>query len=254
MAPQIIRSSPYGIAEGSHIIKRRNYYCLFTAEGGTESGHQEWVSRSENGQLGPWILGPRNPLWYNGIGDEVQNTGHADVFEDSEDNWWAVSRSLKPAFRIKTQTWLSNSEICRCFWELGQDKLTASGKGRRLVETHHWTCYTLTYFWPGRETFLVRVHWMDDWPVFNYGQKIGLTTISTNGLREYTEAPRHPGLCTWNANLQKDDLELGWYQKSEMFTLPSSALRGESDKLDTPLKPSYSLTERPGYLRLHGNC
>jgi beta-xylosidase len=90
-APKVIRSSTHGIAEGSHIIKRGKYYYLFTAEGGTESGHQEWVLRSEEGPLGPWILGPRNPLWYNGTNEEVQNTGHADVFEDSEGDWCAVS-------------------------------------------------------------------------------------------------------------------------------------------------------------------
>jgi beta-xylosidase len=90
-APKVIRSSPCGIAEGSHIIKRRKYYYLFTAEGGTESGHQEWVLRSEKGPLGPWILGPRNPLWYNGPNEEVQNTGHVDVFEDLRGDWWAVS-------------------------------------------------------------------------------------------------------------------------------------------------------------------
>lgn len=44
------------------------------------------------------------------------------------------------------------------------------------------------------------------------------------------------GPSAWKANLDKHDLELGWYQKH------------------TPLKPSYSLTERPGYLRLWGNC
>lgn len=87
----VIRSSPYGIAEGSHIIKRGGYYYLFTAEGGTESGHQEWVLRSEKSPLGPWTLGPKNPLWYNGPSEEVQNTGHVDVFEDAGGNWWAVS-------------------------------------------------------------------------------------------------------------------------------------------------------------------
>ncbi len=91
-APEVIRSSPHGIAEGSHIIKRGRYYYLFTAEGGTESGHQEWVLRSEKGPLGPWILGPRNPLWYNGTDESVQNTGHVDVFDDIEGNWWAVSK------------------------------------------------------------------------------------------------------------------------------------------------------------------
>lgn len=95
-APEVIRSSPYGLAEGSHIIKRNQYYYLFTAEGGTESGHQEWVLRSQNGPLGPWELGPTNPLWYNGPEEEVQNTGHADVFEDVNGDWWAVFLGTRP--------------------------------------------------------------------------------------------------------------------------------------------------------------
>ena len=39
--PAVIRTSPHGIAEGSHILKRGKYYYLLTAEGGTEAGHQE---------------------------------------------------------------------------------------------------------------------------------------------------------------------------------------------------------------------
>lgn len=41
--PVLIRESSSGVAEGSHILKRGKYYYLFTAEGGTESGHCEWV-------------------------------------------------------------------------------------------------------------------------------------------------------------------------------------------------------------------
>lgn len=95
-APVVVRQSPAGISEGSHIIKRNQYYYLFTAEGGTESGHQEWVLRNETGPFGPWELGPRNPLWYNGPGEEVQNTGHADVFDDEQGNWWAVFLGVRP--------------------------------------------------------------------------------------------------------------------------------------------------------------
>lgn len=95
-APKVIRSSPHGIAEGSHIIKKDKYYYLFTAEGGTEAGHQEWVLRSTEGPFGPWLLGPRNPLWYNGPHEEVQNTGHVDVFDDANGNWWAVLLGTRP--------------------------------------------------------------------------------------------------------------------------------------------------------------
>lgn len=95
-APTVIRASPFGIAEGSHIIKRGKYYYLFTAEGGTESGHQEWVLRSDKGPLGPWYLGPRNPLWYNGPDEVVQSTGHVDVFDDTDGQWWSVLLGVRP--------------------------------------------------------------------------------------------------------------------------------------------------------------
>lgn len=93
--PEVIRKSPHGIAEGSHIIKRNNWYYIFTAEGGTEAGHQEWVFRSRDGPMGPWE-GTGKPLWYNGADEEVQRTGHADVFEDGEGNWWAVLLGVRP--------------------------------------------------------------------------------------------------------------------------------------------------------------
>ena len=94
--PVMIRESPSGIAEGSHILKRGKYYYLFTAEGGTESGHCEWVSRSEVGPFGPWELGETNPLWRNGVNDEIQNTGHADLVEDQEGRWWGVFLGVRP--------------------------------------------------------------------------------------------------------------------------------------------------------------
>ncbi|KAJ4307729.1 hypothetical protein N0V94_009634, partial [Neodidymelliopsis sp. IMI 364377] len=43
--PLCIRQSAFGVAEGSHILKKDGWYYLFVAEGGTEQGHQEWVFR-----------------------------------------------------------------------------------------------------------------------------------------------------------------------------------------------------------------
>ncbi|KAF7596056.1 hypothetical protein BBP40_003837 [Aspergillus hancockii] len=132
--PKLIRESASGVAEGSHIFKRGKYYYLFTAEGGTENGHCEWVSRSGTGPFGPWEVGPDNPLWRNGANDEVQNTGHADLVEDAQGRWWAVLLGVRPVRR----------DGC---WE--ESVL-------------------------GRETFLIPVEWKDDWPVFNGGRKISL--------------------------------------------------------------------------------
>ncbi|KAF3925888.1 Beta-xylosidase [Dactylellina cionopaga] len=137
-SPTVIRVAPSGLAEGSHIIKRNNYYYLFTAEGGTEDGHTEWVSRSSVGPLGPWELGSKNPLWRNTTSDEVQNTGHADLIEDAAGNWWGVFLGVRP--------WKQEADG-KVTWEISQY---------------------------GRESFLVPVSWEDDWPIFNYGSKITL--------------------------------------------------------------------------------
>ena len=94
--PVMARESASGVSEGSHIFKRGKFYYLFTAEGGTESGHCEWVMRSDQGPLGPYELGPQNPLWRNGVEDDIQNTGHCDLVEDEKGRWWAVSLGVRP--------------------------------------------------------------------------------------------------------------------------------------------------------------
>lgn len=54
--PVILRESTQGndIAEGPHIFKRKGWYYLITAEGGTELDHQEWIFRSRL-PLGPYV-------------------------------------------------------------------------------------------------------------------------------------------------------------------------------------------------------
>ncbi|KAJ5859293.1 hypothetical protein N7534_004570 [Penicillium rubens] len=131
--PKMIRSSPSGVSEGSHIFKRGKYYYLFTAEGGTESGHCEWVFRSEASPFGSWEVGPSNPLWRNGLIDEIQNTGHADLVEDTEGRWWAVFLGVRP---VKKENGWEESVF-------------------------------------GRETFLVPLEWTPDgWPIINGGEKV----------------------------------------------------------------------------------
>lgn len=110
----------------------------------------------------------------------------------------------------------------------------------------------------GRETFLVKVDWDDDdWPVFNGGRNITLLTEGRDSLAKSAE----PGDVSveWQADLSRANLELGWYQKSEWrsshpITLPCQPLELTLALTDTPLKRSYSLSDRPGYLRLWGNC
>lgn len=138
--PRLVRASPSGVAEGSHIVKKGRFYYLFVAEGGTESGHMELVFRSETGPYGPWVSAPNNPLISATTQDDVQNTGHADLVEIPTGEWKAVCLAVRP-FRQ-----------------------TTTGKGNDSFLPSPF----------GRETFLMDVDWKDDWPTFNQGQKIQL--------------------------------------------------------------------------------
>lgn len=183
---KLIRESSSGVAEGSHIFKRGRYYYLFTAEGGTESGHCEWVSRSEVGPFGPWELAPNNPLWRNGVEDEVQNTGHIDLVEDADGNWWAVLLAVRPM--RKGDQWEES-----VFGMLCSDSLVRSRSGLIIAV--------------GRETFLVRVEWENDWPIVNGGKKI---TLQSDGPGLY----QHDIPVSWKDDFPSPKLQLGWYRKS----------------------------------------
>lgn len=61
--------------------------------------------RSREGVYGPWE-GQGRPLWYNGPDEEVQRTGHADVFEDAEGRWWAVLLGVRPIRDEEGGRWL----------------------------------------------------------------------------------------------------------------------------------------------------
>ena len=81
---------------------------------------------------------------------------------------------------------------------------------------------------PGRETFLISVAWENDWPVFNNGESIPISGKAP-GLYRLEHDPR------WQDDFSESaDMQLGWYRKS------------------TPQVIDWSLTERPGYLRLWG--
>jgi alpha-N-arabinofuranosidase len=75
----------------------------------------------------------------------------------------------------------------------------------------------------GRETFLTPVHWEDGWPVIPEIQR----TVESPSL------PRHP----WPVPPARDD-----------FDAPD--LAPEWNHLRTPREPYWSLTDRPGHLRL----
>lgn len=84
---------------------------------------------------------------------------------------------------------------------------------------------------------MVKVEWIDGWPVFNDGKNIKFETEGRDDVTQLVTQSESDSV-RWHAALdrQSNDLELGWYHKN------------------TPLKAFHSFNERPGYLRLYGGC
>lgn len=85
-------------AEGPHLYRIGNRYYLMAAEGGTEYGHMEVIARSGS-PWGPFEPCPRNPILSNRHTEmdvPIQGTGHADLVEDANGNWWLVFLAFRP--------------------------------------------------------------------------------------------------------------------------------------------------------------
>ncbi len=86
-----------GVApEAPHIYKKDGWYYLMLAEGGTEYGHMESIARSKD-IGGPYIPYENNPIISSrSLGLPIMATGHADLVEDENNNWWAVCLGIRP--------------------------------------------------------------------------------------------------------------------------------------------------------------
>lgn len=119
--------------EGPHLYKWFGKYYLMLAEGGTEYGHMETMQRADS-PYGPYEPCPHNPILSHkeDMREEIYCTGHADIMEDHNGNWWLVCLAVR----------------------------TCSDENRRVL-LHNL----------GRETFLTPVVWTEaGWPIVgNHG-------------------------------------------------------------------------------------
>lgn len=87
--------------EGPHLYHIGKYYYLMCAEGGTSTWHSEVIFRAKN-PMGPWIENPYNPILTQREGldpnrpDPVTSTGHADLLQSEDGDWWAVFLGCRP--------------------------------------------------------------------------------------------------------------------------------------------------------------
>lgn len=86
--------------EGPHIYKKDGWYILMCAEGGTGYNHSEVVFRSKSVE-GPYIPYDKNPILTQRHLDPnrknpITTTGHADIIEDKDGNWWGIFLGCRP--------------------------------------------------------------------------------------------------------------------------------------------------------------
>jgi xylan 1,4-beta-xylosidase len=84
--------------EGPHLYKIAGRYYLMISEGGTEYGHMVTIARAAS-PWGPFEPCPRNPILSQRdtpLSQPIQATGHADLVQDAEGNWWMVFLGIRP--------------------------------------------------------------------------------------------------------------------------------------------------------------
>ena len=85
-------------AEAPHIYKFNGYYYLLIAEGGTAHHHAVTIARSKDIK-GPYDGNPGNPILTHrhlGLDYPIVGTGHADLVETQNGEWWAVLLAMRP--------------------------------------------------------------------------------------------------------------------------------------------------------------
>lgn len=179
------RSTSNWVAEGPHILKRGAWYYLLTAEGGTEVAHQEWVSRSRS-PLGPW---------------ETPNAGQDDDVTAPD----AYLRKGSPSTNPPPVGPGKDRHINPLIYN-GDDPHVQMTGHMDMAEAPdgRWWAFCLAVrpqdgrlSQLGRETFLMPVEWVDDWPVINSGKKVavdgdagcGLERVSATEKWEYSFNP-----------------------------------------------------------------
>jgi xylan 1,4-beta-xylosidase len=202
---KIFTGTAIKLLEGPHLYKRKGWYYLLAAEGGTLYGHAATLARSRTLE-GPYEVHPANPLItsYHWPGHPLQKAGHGS---------WCETPGGKSYLAF----------LC----------------GRPLPGTRNCVL--------GRETGIAELEWRDDWPYLKYAP----------GTRRKDEElwgagiPNYPPLA-FEAPVPLDSPPEP-YSKAKYYSFNGTSLDPDFKTLRAPAeKEWYSLTARPGFLRLRG--
>ena len=152
----IYAGTELGVVEGPHLYRRKGWYYLLTAEGGTYYEHAVTLARSRNID-GPYQTLPGNPLltaWQQRT-DGLQRAGHASLVETAEGEWYLAHLCGRPL------EWSGPNA----------DKQNPEGG------------YAGLHCILGRETGIQRIHWRDDdWPEIEGGGNVPHASVRAPSL------------------------------------------------------------------------
>lgn len=107
--------------EGPHIYKpwKDGYYYLMIAEGGTELNHAVTIARA-TAVDGPYEAFEGNPILTNrNTSEYFQTVGHADLWQDADENWWGVALSTRSGPEWVNYPMGRESVLFNVTWEEG---------------------------------------------------------------------------------------------------------------------------------------
>jgi len=86
--------------EGPHLFKKDGWYYICCAEGGTSTQHSQVILRSKS-PTGPFVPWTRNPILTQRdlagtVPQAVTCTGHSNLIDGPDGNWWAVFLACRP--------------------------------------------------------------------------------------------------------------------------------------------------------------
>ncbi|RDW20629.1 glycoside hydrolase family 43 protein [Oceanobacillus chungangensis] len=110
----IFSGTELGSLEAPHIYKKDNMYYLMVAEGGTKYGHAVTVARSKS-IVGPYEVGPENPILTSKEHNELQKAGHASLVETQNGEWYIAHLCGRPVVDGKCILGRETA-IQKCYW------------------------------------------------------------------------------------------------------------------------------------------
>ncbi len=149
-----------GYLEAPHIYHIGDWYYLLTAEGGTNFCHMATISRSRT-LFGPYEACPDNPVLSNrhDTTRQAQCTGHADLFEDHNGNWWMVHLGMRLSRRTMTNLG-RETFLTPVVWRDGWPFAAGDGKARIDIDAPLWAEQRPR---PGFETRFEGEDWEPQW-------------------------------------------------------------------------------------------